>query len=189
MLQATLLDQLSGHVTDGDPAVLEDPLGVLVDLPERFSGGYGPVREPVGLLCVEDVVLPDDGRGQALVAVDAPALIVLDGPAALVGDGDLPMVLEGEDAGALLAFSDLAVPGLDLTVGSPADIRVAARLRDGREMQAVPSGVGASGIDVRGEHALARPPRLLPRRCALADLLDDRLGELAVVFVVFHSSC
>ena len=55
-------------------------------------------------------------------------------------------------------------------------------------MQAVAAPVGAARIDVRGEHALARPPGLLPGRGALADLLDDPLGELAVVFVVFHRS-
>ena len=83
-------------------------------------------------------------------------------------------------------FLHLSAPGLDLAVGSPAHVAVAALLLDGREMQAVPSRVGASGIDVRGQHALARPPGLLPGRGALADLLDDPLGELAVIFVVFH---
>ena len=96
------------HVTDGDPAVFQHPLGVLVDLPERLGSGRRPSRQPVGLLGVEDGVLPDVGSGQPLVAVDAIAFPVLDGPTALVVDGDLPVVLEGEDAGAMLAFSDLA---------------------------------------------------------------------------------
>ena len=85
-------------------------------------------------------------------------------------------------------FPHLAAPGLDLAVGSPAHVAVAALLLDGGEVQAVASRVGASGIDVRGKHALARPPGLLPGRGALADLLDDPVGELAVIFVVFHRS-
>ena len=85
---------VSRDVPDGDPAVLEDAFGLLVDLPERLGGGCGPGRQPVGLLGVEDVVLPDDRRGQALVAVDALAFVVPDGPAALVGHRDLPVVLE-----------------------------------------------------------------------------------------------
>ncbi len=84
---------VAGHVTDGDPAVFQHPLGVLVDLPERLGGGSGPGRQPVGLLGVEDGVLPDDRRGQALVAVDALAFVVPDGPSALVVDGDPPVVL------------------------------------------------------------------------------------------------
>ena len=179
---------VSGHVTDGDAAVFQHPLGLLVRLPERLGSGRGPGREPVGLLGVEDGVLPDDGSGHPLVAVDALAFVVLDGPPALVGEGDLPMVLEREDPCPLLALSDLAAPGLDLAVGSPADVDVAARLLDGGEVQAVAARVGASGIDVGGQHALARPPGLLPRCGALADLLDDPVGELAVIFVVFHRS-
>ena len=85
---------VSGHVTDGDPAVLEHPLGVLVDLPERLGRGRRPSRQSVGLLGVEHGVLPDDGRGHPLVAVDALAFVVPDGPSALVVDGDLPVVLE-----------------------------------------------------------------------------------------------
>ena len=179
---------VAGHVTDGDPAVLEHPLGVLVHLPERLGRGRWPGRQPVGLLGVEHGVLPDDGRAQPLVAVNALALAVPPGPAALVVDGDLPVVLEREDAGATLAFSDLAAPGLDLAVGAPAHVAVAALLLHGGKVQAVAARVRAAGVDVGGEHALARPPGLLPGRGALADLLDDPLGELAVVFVVFHSS-
>ena len=85
---------ISRHVTDGDPAVLEDAFGLLVHLPERLGSGCGPSREPVRLLCVEDGVLPDDGRAHPLVAVDAIAFVVPDGPSALVVDGDLPVVLE-----------------------------------------------------------------------------------------------
>ena len=50
------------HVADGDPAVFQHPLGLLVHLPERLGSGRGPGRQPVGLLGVEDVVLADDGR-------------------------------------------------------------------------------------------------------------------------------
>ena len=82
------------HVTDGNPAVLKDAFGLLVDLPERLGSGRGPGREPVGLPGVEDGVLPDDRRAHPLVAVDALAFVVPDGPAALVGDGDPPVVLE-----------------------------------------------------------------------------------------------
>ena len=85
---------VSRHVTDGDPAVLEDAFGLLVHLPERLGSGRRPGRQSVGLLGVEHGVLPDDGRGQALVAVDALAFVVPDGPAALVVDGNLPVVLE-----------------------------------------------------------------------------------------------
>ena len=84
---------VAGHVTDGDPAVFQHPLGLLVRLPERLGSGRGPGREPVGLFSVEDGVLPDDRRAHPLVAVDALAFPVPDGPAALVGDGDPPVVL------------------------------------------------------------------------------------------------
>ena len=84
------------------------------------------------------------------------------------------MVLEREDPCPLLALPDLSAPGLDLAVGAPAHVAVAARLLDGGEVQAVAARVGASGIDVGGQHALARPPGLLPGRGALADLFDDR---------------
>ena len=93
------------------------------------------------------------------------------------------MILVGQNAGALLAFSDLAAEGLDLAVGSPADVGVAARLRHGGQMEAVAARIGPTGIDVRREDALARLPRLLPRGGALLDLLDDPVGELTVVFL------
>ena len=85
---------VAGHVADGDPAVFQHPLDLLVDLPERLGGGSGPGRQSVGLLGIEHGVLPDDWRGHPLVAVDALAFVVPDGPAALVVDGDLPVVLE-----------------------------------------------------------------------------------------------
>ena len=85
---------VSRDVTDGDPAVLEDAFGLLVHLPERLGSGRRPGRQSVGLLGVEDGVLPDDGRGHPLVAVDALAFVVPDGPAVLVVDGNLPVVLE-----------------------------------------------------------------------------------------------
>ena len=120
-------------MADRHPAVLQQhPLSVLVDLPERLGGGRGPGRQPVGLLGVEDGVLPDHGRGQAFVAVDALALIVPGGPTALVGEGDPPVVLEGEDAGATLSLPDLAAPGLDLTVGAPAHVGVVPRAVESR---------------------------------------------------------
>ena len=97
-----------------------------MDLPERLGSGRGPRGQPVGLLGVEDGVLPDDWRGHPLVSVDALAFVVRDGPSALVVDGDLPVVLEGEDAGATLALAHLSAPGLDLAVGSPAHVGVAA---------------------------------------------------------------
>ena len=144
--------------------------------------------QPVGLLGVEDGVLADDGRLEALVAIDSLAFVVPDGPPALVVDGDLPVVLEREDASALLALAHLSALDLSLAIGAPAHVAVTAFLLHGGQVQAVAARVGASGIDVRGEHALARPPGLLPGRGALADLFDDPVGELVVVFVVFHRS-
>ena len=80
-------------MTDGDPAVFQHPLGLLVRLPERLGRGRGPGRQPVGLLSVEDGVLSDDRRAHPLVAVDVIAFPVPPGPSALVGDGDPPVVL------------------------------------------------------------------------------------------------
>ena len=82
---------ISRDVTDGHPAVLEDAFGLLVHLPERLGRGCGPGREAGGLLRGEHGVLADDGRLEALVAVDALALDVPLGPSALVGDGDPPL--------------------------------------------------------------------------------------------------
>ena len=48
-------------VADRHAAVLHDPLGLLVDLPERLGGGVRALGQPVGLLGVEDGVLRTNG--------------------------------------------------------------------------------------------------------------------------------
>ena len=90
--------------------------------------GVGRAGSPSACSALNTVYWRTTGAWQALVAVNALAFVVPLGPSALVVDGDLPVVLEREDASALLALAHLSVPGLDLAVGAPAHVAVAALL-------------------------------------------------------------
>ena len=164
---------------DGLSPFLRQPGGLLV---------VPPLRElqPLGLLGVEDDEGPPDGPLELLGAViDGVAVFVLANLPVLVALGEALLAGEEDDVLAGLALSDLAAESLDLAVGAPAVVAVAAGVGRHGQVEGVAPGIFPGAGHVLGERRFAGLPGLLPWGGALPDPFDQLVGKVAVVVLLF----
>ena len=175
---------IAAHVPHVHAALHDDALGELMRLPLGPCGAVvvAPLqRQAVSLFDVEHVVDPYHRRTGLLVVLLAAGRLVRVGRAGRLLR--LPLVVHRvtQDGRRLLAWADVTTQRLDLGGGRPAVVAVALRGLSDTQVQRVHAPVRLPAYEVFRESARAGPPRLLPRRHALLDLLLDGRDKGRVV--------
>ena len=136
-------------------------------------GFPGRQLQSVGLLHVENGVLPHHRPHVLRFLIDHFAVLVLADLPFLVLRRLLRPVLVEQDLCSLLSPANLPAHRFDLAVGSPPVVSPAFADLAAHEIQAVASGVGFAGCNIRRSDLFPRLPGLHPGRGAFFDLLDN----------------